>query len=221
VIRFVLFITACAALRAESLEDILQRMDASAKTFQSVSAKIKVTAYNKFLNESNDSLGELRLKRTGKGIVGIVEFQPPDERTYHFDGSNLEIYYPKGKKREHYDYRKYRGVLDQGLTLGFGTSGTELRRNYSITVVKEEKLGGVAATELELMPKTEDLKKVFDRIELWMTDGKSYPRQARLVQPSQDYTLIRYSDVKMPAGLPESAFKLTVPPGTLEVSPQK
>ena len=220
-IRPIVFFAAVAALRADSLEDIVKRMDAAAKSFQSVSAKIKYTSYTDLLKESNDSTGEMRLKKTGKGIMGIVEFDPPDVRTYHFDGPNLEIYYPKARKREHYDLKKYRNVLDQALTLGFGTSGADLRRDYDVKVLKQETVDGVATTQLGLQPRSEERKKLIDHIELWMIDGKSYPLQEKGVQPSKDYTLIKYSDVKIPASLPDSAFKLTVPAGTLEVSPQK
>ncbi len=212
-IRPILFLLAAAVLRADSLEDILKRMDESAKKFQSVSAKLKETSFNAVLKETNDEgTGEMRLKRTKQGLVGVVVFGPPDPRTFHFNGGKVQIYHPKANSVDVYDVGKHKTAIDRGLMLGFGTSGAELQKDYSIKVIGSETIESVPATHLELTPKSAELRKLIQRIELWIRDGESYPVQDKVIQPSNDYSLFIYSDVKKNPPLPSSAFELNLGP---------
>ena len=219
--RLFFFIAAAAALRADSLEEILKRMDTSAKTFQSFSANIKEISYVEVLKESTTENGVMRLKRTKKGLVGIVEFAPPDQRTYHFDGGKAEIYRPKVKIKEVYDLSKYKGTLDRALTIGFGTSGAELRSDYTIKVVGPETIQEIPTTHLQLTPKSAEIQKLITTVDLWIQEGKSYPVQDKILQPSKEYSIFIYSDVKINPPLPNSAFELKVPSDVKEVHPQK
>jgi len=205
---------------ADSLPDILTRMDRSAKEFHSLSAHMKRADFNAVLNESTDSEGAVRLKKTKNGAVGIVEFQPPEQRTYYFSGKSVEIYYPKAKSVEIYDAGKYTSRIDEMLLLGFGTSGTDLTKTYDIKVLGAEPIGSVQTTHLELTPKSDELKKYFARIELWIPDGKTNPVQEKVTQPSKDYSIVSYSDVNLNPSLPDSSFVFTVPNGVKQVRPQ-
>lgn len=205
---------------ADSLPEILTRMDRSAKEFHSLSAHMKRADFNAVLHESTDSEGVVHLKKTKNGAVGIVEFQPPEQRTYYFSGKSVEIYYPKANSVEIYDAGKYTSRIDEMLLLGFGTSGTDLTKTYDIKALGADAVGSVQTTHLELTPKSDELKKYFARIELWIPDGKTNPVQEKVTQPSKDYSIVNYSDVNLNPSLPESAFMLTLPKGVRQVRPQ-
>ncbi len=219
--RLLTFFALTAFLRADTLEEILKRMDASAKKFQSVSATIKQITYNELLKDTSEGMGEMRLKKTNKGLVGIVDFAPPDKRTYHFNGGTVEIYYPKTNIEEIYDVSKYKGTMERALTLGFGTSGAELQKDYTIKMIGPDKVHGVAASHLELSPKSAEMQKLVTKVELWIQDGESYPVQEKGIQPSKDYTMFVYSDVKINPPLAPSSFEMKVPAGVKRVQPQK
>jgi outer membrane lipoprotein-sorting protein len=206
--------------RAESLPEILARMDQAAKEFRSLSGKMKRTDFNAVLNESTDSEGVVRLKKTKNGAIGIVEFQPPEQRTYHFGGRTVEIYYPKAKTIEIYDAGKYTSKIDQILLLGFGTSGVDLNKTYDVKALGTETVGSAAATHLDLAPRSDELKKYFARIELWIPEGKSNPVREKVTQPSKDYSIVDYSEMTLNPSLPDSAFELKRPAGVKEIRPQ-
>ncbi|HWZ30077.1 MAG TPA: hypothetical protein VNX18_02010 [Bryobacteraceae bacterium] len=222
--RLFFFFAAAAALRADSLEEILKRMDASAKTFKSVSASISQIDYTDALKESSENTGQMRLKRIKKGLAGILDFFPPDVRTYHFDGGKVEIYYPKSKTKEVYDVGKYQSFLDRAISLGFGTSGADLLKDYAVKLVGPERIQSTATTHLELSPKSAEVQKLVTRIDLWIMEGKSYPVQEKGLYPSKDYKIVMYSDVKITppnSQLPDSDFELRVPKDVREIHPQK
>jgi len=217
----------CAALvmashaRADTLEAILARMDRSAKDFKSVSAKIKQVEYTAVLHDSSESTGEVRLKRTKNGVVGIEQFGEPDPHVIHLNGRSAERYFPKANTVEIWDVGKYASSLDRFVLLGFGTSGAALKKDYVVKVIGSETLGGVAATRLELTPRSQDVQKMATKIELWIPDGQTNPIQEKVLQPSNNYLQISYSELKINPPLAESAFELNLPPGVRKITPQK
>lgn len=201
------------ALRADSLDEILQRMDASAKRFKSVTAKIHDVNYNTVLNESTSEDGELRLRRTKDGLIGVLEYNPPDQRIVAFSGHKVQLYKPKANEVTIVDPGKDNmSQIDQFILIAFGsTSGTELKRAYDIKLASSEKIDSVATSHLVLVPKSAEAKKLTTMIELWFPEGTSTAVKEKVTQPTKDYRLTTYSNVKPNPPLPDSAFELKLP----------
>lgn len=223
--RFSLFIAvialAIAPLHGEQLADILARMDKAAQKFHSFSATTHRTEFTAVLNETTEMSGFVRLRKAKGGTQGIVEFNKPDPRTYHFSGRMLEIYYPKNNSEEIYDAGKHISTVDEIVLMGFGTSGADLRKNYQVKLASSETLNGVRVSKLELTPKGEEVRKLTTKIELWIPEGGSNPIQEKFTQPSNDYSLVVFSDIKINAPLADSDFSLKVPADVKKIYPQK
>ena len=108
-VRFTLLaVLASSGLSAESLDDILARMDQSAKSFRTFSAKIKRTEFTKVLpNDKDETDGVRRLKRANGQTIGIVEFFGKNPETIRFAGKTVETYYPNAKRVDVYDANKF------------------------------------------------------------------------------------------------------------------
>ena len=206
---------------AEPLTDILARMDRAAAEFRSRSAKMNRVQFTAVLSESTEMNGELRLKRTKGGTVGVIEFQQPEQRTVFIKGKTVQIYYPKAKTLEIYDASKYTSNMDQILLLGFGTSSTELKKSYDFKDGGPQKIKGTDTTRVELTPKSAELKKLITKIELWIPEGQSNPIRAKFSEPSKNYELVDYSEIKVNPELPDSAFEFKPPKDVKEIHPQK
>jgi len=206
---------------AEPLADVLARMDQSAAEFRSLSAQMKRVQFTAVLSETSEMDGVLRLRRAKGGTEGVIEFQQPERRTVVIKGKSVQIYYPKAKTVEIYDASKYSSNMDQILLLGFGTSSAELKKSYDFKDGGAQKIGSVATTRLELTPKSAELQKLITKIELWIPEGQSNPIRAKFSEPSKNYELVDYSDIKVNPPLPESAFALTLPDKVKKIYPQK
>jgi len=207
--------------RAEPLADILARMDHAAQAFRALSANMKRVQFTAVINESNEMEGVVRLKRIKGGTVGIVDFQQPEQRTVYVNGHNIQIFYPKANTVEIYDSSKYTSNIDQFLLLGFGTSAAELQKSYDLKVAGTEPIGGVTTTRIEMTPRSDELRKLITKIELWIPEGKDTPLREKVTEPSKNYELINYSDIKVNPNLPDSAFELTLPAKVKKIHPQK
>jgi len=210
-----------AVAPAEPLADILARMDRAAGEFHSLSAQMKRVQFTAVLSESSEMEGALRLKRTKGGTLGLIEFQQPEQRTVFINGKSVEIYYPKANSVEIYDASKYTSNMDQILLLGFGTSSAELKKSYDFKDGGAQKINGADATRIELTPRSAELQKLITKIELWIPEGQSNPVRAKFSEPSKNYELVDYSDIKVNPALPDSAFALKLPPNVKKIHPQK
>jgi len=205
---------ALTGLRAETLTDILARMDQSARNFKTFSAKIKRTQFTKVLNDKEESDGARRLKRANGQTVGLVEFYGKNPQTLRFAGKTAEVYSPVAKQVDVYDASKFGKMgkqVDQLLLLGIGVTSSDLRRDFNITAGGAESIDGKPTTRIELIPKDNDLKKQVAKIELWIPEGESIPLQSKVTRSNGDYDQYKYSDAQQNPALPDSAFELNVP----------
>jgi outer membrane lipoprotein-sorting protein len=206
---------------ADSLEAILGRMDRAAKAFTSVSATLKQSQYTAVIKElEKPESGQLRIKRGKNGLSAIIEFTDPEPRTIVIKGHDAQIYRPKANMLEKYDVTKWASTMDQFLLLAFGTSGADLRKNYDVKPGGAETIDGAPTTRLELAPKTEELKKVISKVELWIPEGGSNAIREKVTETTDDYYLVSYSNVNPHANVADSAFELKLPKGVRIVSPQ-
>lgn len=202
-----------SSLHAQTLDAILNRMDADAKKFKAVSASMHQSDFNAVLKEATDSDAELRIRRSKGGFGGKIDYKPPDPRVIEFSGNAVRIYSPKANQVEKLkNAGGYISHISQFLL--FGTSGQELKKAYEITIAGTEKIGSASTTHLVLTPKSADLQRMISRLEVWIAEDRSYPIQEKATEPSQNSHLFSFSDVKINPSLPDSEFELKVPPGT-------
>lgn len=215
-VRFV-FLAAVAALavRAESLGDILARMDQSARNLRTFSARMKRTEYTKVLNDKEESDGLRLVKRANGQTIGIVQFFGKNPQTLRFTGKTVENYYPDAKLVEVYDAGKFGKMgkqVDQLLLIGIGVPSSDLRRDFDITLAGMDTINGKPTSRIQLIPKDSDLKKQAEKIEMWVPEGQSVPIQVKVTRTSGDYNEALYSDIQINPPLPDSAFDLKLPP---------
>jgi len=207
---------------ADSLEAILSRMDVAAKNFKSVSATLKQSDYTAVIQDlSTPESGLLRIKREKNGLEAIVDFTEPEPKKIIFKGHEAQMYYPKAHSLQIIELSKYMGTIDQFLLLAFGTSGTELRKNYDVRSGGAETIDNIPTTRIELIPKTDEMKKVVTKIELWIPDGKSDAIREKVSEPSDNYYTANYSNVQRNIPIPDSIFDFKPPKGTTISRPQK
>jgi outer membrane lipoprotein-sorting protein len=203
-----------AVSAAVSTEDILGRLDQSAPKFTGLSADLTRVTYTKVIDEKNTEQGSILLKKQGaRDLQMLIDITKPDAKTVAFQGKKAEVYYPKLKTVQEYDIGKHKGLVDQFLLVGFGTTGKDLKSNYDIKYVGEETIGGQRAQKLELTPRSAQIKDKLRTLELWIAENGAYPVQQKLIQPSGDFYLFTYSAVKLNPQLTDAALRLNLPKG--------
>jgi len=219
---YFIFALVASLARAETVEQVLRRMDQAAQAFKSLSANFRQTDYHDLFQEKTVENGQLKMtKRTKTDVVVLAEFTGKDERKLRKAGNRLEIYHPKAKSEDIYDTRKLTKSMDSFFLVGFGVSSKELLETYQITVGGSEVIDKVNTTRLDLAPKSTDKQNLFKMIQLWIPEDKGNPVQERVLngKESKDYHLLQFSDMKINPALPDSAFELNLPAGVKQNKP--
>lgn len=201
-----------------TLEGVLKQLDAGAKEFRSLTADIERTKVTVVVNDRSTETGQIFVRSDNKMRI---ELSQPSPRTILRDGDELYVFNPKIKRVEQYNLGKHRSLVDQFLLLGFGTSGAELRKSYLVTVLSEEQLDKQKAVLLELTPKSDDVRNQISKIHLWIDEATWLPAQQKFFETgSEDYFIIRYTNVVRNIKIANSRFKPHWPHGTTKIKPQ-
>lgn len=203
--------------------DVLQRLDQAATRFQAMTAQVTYLTHTEVLNEDATESGDVVMKKAAAGeVLGLINFTGPDRRSVTFEKRSVQIFYPKINTLQIYDLQKHGEQLDKFLMIGFGTSGIELAKDYSMTVAGTESLKGLPGQtlHLELIPKSGEARQYVKKLELWIPEhGEPYPLREKITEPSGNSRTITYSDLKINPPLSPDALKLKLPPGVKKEYP--
>jgi outer membrane lipoprotein-sorting protein len=201
--------------------DILAKMDSAAPKFVSMTANVSRDSYTKVIEDHSVASGTFALKK-GKGgdLQMRMDITSPDPASYAFHGKKAETYLPKINTVREYDLGKYSDLVDQFLLLGFGASGKELQAKYDVNVLGEETVAGQKTYHLELIPKSEKIRHTYSKMELWMAENGDYPVQQKIIEPSGNYLLVTYKDVKLNVPLTKDQLNLQLPKNVKREYPQ-
>jgi outer membrane lipoprotein-sorting protein len=201
-----------------TLEYVLKQLDVQAADFHSLTADLERTKVTVVVNDKSTESGKIMVRRDDKMRIELTN---PDARTILRDGDNFYIFNPKIRRVEEYNLGKKKSVVDQFLLLGFGTSGKSLTESYTITLRGEETLDNHKVLLLELLPKTDEVKRQLSKIQLWLDASSWLPVQQQFFETgSGDYFIIRYKNVLRNVRIADVEFKAHWPHGTSKVQPQ-
>lgn len=193
------FLLLSSVAHGQSVSAVLARMDTEAPRFRGLSSNVELVTFTAIISDKTDESGTFEMQREKSGEVrAIVRFPGPnDARTIAFLGRIVRIYYPNTNAYQDFDVGKNTDILNQFLLLGFGSSGRDLAANYDITGEGQEKVAGRDTTKLLLLPKSAAVKNRLNKIEIWVPDDAAYPVQQRFDEPSGNYRVVTYTDVKL------------------------
>ncbi|HXH50863.1 MAG TPA: outer membrane lipoprotein carrier protein LolA [Terriglobia bacterium] len=189
------------------LTQILSHMNDSAKRLKTLSADLEYTKVTVLVNDFATESGQMYF-RNAKSPDILIDFKTPAPKVILFKKDKAEIYQPKINQIQEFDLSKHSQLIQQFLLLGFGTESKEMRKVYEVKYLKEEQLGGDTTAILELTPREESLAAQLSKIQLWISEESWLPVQQKFFEAGGDYSVARYSSVKVNRNLPSSTFQL-------------
>lgn len=210
--------TSSAPQNTWTLDSVLKQLDSQAASFHSLTADLERTKVTVVVDDKSTESGQISVRSDDKMRIEVTQ---PDARTILRDGDNFYIYNPKIHRVEEYNLGKKKSVVDQFLLLGFGTSGSSLKESYAVALQGEETLDNHKVVRLELLPKTDEVRKQLSKILLWLDESTWLPAQQQFFETgSGDYFIIRYRNIKRNVRISDDEFKPHWPRGTTKVQPR-
>jgi outer membrane lipoprotein-sorting protein len=209
------------AQTSDELQHVLSRMDQTAANFRTTQANFEWDQYQKVVDEHDKQKGTVYFRRAGNEVQMVADINDPQPPKYVlFTDSKVEVYRPKIDELTRFNTGKDRAAFESFLVLGFGGSGRDMLKSFEVKYLETEKVDGVDAAKLELVPRSPKVRNTFDHIWLWIDPARGVSVQQQLFEPSGDYRLAKYSDIQLNQRIPDTVFKLKTTGKTKIVSPQ-
>jgi outer membrane lipoprotein carrier protein len=164
----------------------------------------------------------IRLMKKPVLSSGTVSFQPPNKFRREVkgnspsvtisDGRNLWIYYPNFKSAERYPLGKGSPLDATVAAINSALNLENIETSFNVTATKTEN-----GHDLQLLPRTAAMKRVFQKLELRINDKFRVERTDMLL-PNGDRIVTTYSN-QTRAPIPASTFEFKPPPGTEVTTP--
>ena len=202
-------VAASNASSVSSLENVLTQMDSAAAQFRNAEADFVWDQFQKVVNETDTQKGKVYYRRTGKGETQMsANIQSPDEKYVLFADGKVRLYQPKIEQVNEYDAGKNRDQFQSFLVLGFGGRGHDLLKQFDVKLDGNEDVDGVKTAKLELLPKAPNVRNMFNPIVIWIDPARGISLKQQFFEPSGDYRIAHYTNIKLNTKVPDDVFKL-------------
>ena len=215
-----LCIVAVTIAQAQSLESVLGSMDKAAANFRSAQCDFGWDQYHKVVEEHDYQNGTMYFRRQGSDVQMAANIISPAKKQVLFTGDMLSVYEPRIDQLTQYNPGKNKADFESYLVLGFGGSGRDLEKSFDVKFAGMEQVQNVNAAKLELTPKSQKVKGMFQTITLWIDPARGVSVQQKFQEPSGDYRLAKYTNIQLNPKIPGDVFKLKTSGHTKVVKPK-
>ncbi len=209
-----------AKATAINLESVLDSMDRAAAGFKSAQADFVWDQFTQVINEHDFQKGTVYYRRSGKDVEMAADITEPAKKYVLFSGGKVDVYEPRIEQVTEYNAGKNKADFESFLVLGFGGRGHDLQKSFAVTYAGTENVQGLQTAKLALVPKSVKVHNMFQQIILWIDPARGISVQQQFIEPSGDYRLAKYSNIKLNQKIPEEVFKLKTSGKTKWVRPQ-
>jgi outer membrane lipoprotein-sorting protein len=216
----------CAPLSAQAngasnpaLDKVLKQMDATAGSFRTAQADFVWDQYQAVVKESDTQKGKVYFRRAGKNTQMMAHITAPAEKFVLYSEGKVQVYEPKIDQVTTYNAGKNSADVESFLVLGFGGGGHEMLKSFDVKYDGTEQVDGVDASKLDLTPKSQRVRGMFEHIMMWVDPARGVSVQQQVFQSGGDYRLAKYSNIQLNQRLSDNDFKLHTTGNTKFVSP--
>jgi outer membrane lipoprotein-sorting protein len=219
-----LFIFSVSATEAKSqnvLGEILRRMDEHNKVLQSLKADLTMVKYDFGLKIADPPMiGRMQYLAKSKEAKNKrwvrIDWTSTDEHI-SLIGNDYVLYSARLPQVIKGSSQNSKGTPKVSNALGFiNMSKAEIKANYSITYLGEEKIkDGTPTWHVQLIPNRPIEYKLTD---LWI-DKDGIPRQVKTTQLNNDWIAVLISNIKENKSVSLESFKIDYPKSIKPISP--
>jgi outer membrane lipoprotein-sorting protein len=210
---------AASALQAQNLDAALNAMDQAAAGFRTAQCDFIWDQYQKVVDDHDFQKGTMYFRRQGPDVQMAADITSPDKKYVLFAGNLVSLYQPSIDQVTEYNPGKNKADFESFLVLGFGGRGHDLEKSFDVSYAGMETVDGVNAAKLELTPKSQRVKSMFQTITLWIDLARGVSVQQKFLEPSGDYRVAKYSNIQINHKIAGDVFKLKTTGHTKIVKP--
>src|ERR1041384_4399592 len=200
--------TAAAGAASGDLATVLAKMNQSSKGFKSAQGDFEFQSYQKLTDDTDTQKGRIYFLRKKDGVDAAFDIGGPAPKQVVYKDGKLQIFEKKINQVTERAVGKNKSDVEAFLSLGFGASGDDLKRDYDIKMDGWETVDGVKTAKLDLTPKKEKVQQTYNRIILWIDPERDVLLKQQFFERSGDYRVAHYTNMKLNEKIRNEVFRL-------------
>jgi outer membrane lipoprotein-sorting protein len=206
----------------KQLTDLLQQLDTAATRFTNAQANVSYDNYTRVIRADSLETGSLYIEKSGKGQqMGAVFFESgPDNKPtkspskiLSYDGGTLQIFAPGVNQDDVFKAGANQAKYESFLTLGFGGSGSDLAKAWTITYDRNEPLSDgtkqVNTAKLILVSKDPGVRDMFTRVTIWVDPQRGISLKQIFDEPNGDSRTAIYSNIRLNGHIDKKPYEIS------------
>jgi len=195
-------VTSFAQPRSGDLATVLQQMDQASTKFKSAEADFRQDMYERVVKETTTQNGTIYFLKNSSTLQMGAKINPPTAKVIEYKNGTLQLFEPGADHLTIIGAGNNKTQYDNCLTPGFGGSGTDLSKAWTITDQGTEPINDgtkmVTTTKLDLVSKDPNVRNMVTHITIWVDPAHAVSLKQQFFLPSEDqrttyFTNIRYN----------------------------
>lgn len=194
------------------LDKVLAQMDAAAAKFHSAQAKFQWDQFERVVSSTDTQAGVIYFLRSGattQVAADILTYDgQPAKKTIVFRDGMLKFYQPQINQMTVIRAGDKQDQFESYLALGFGGSGSDLKKSWNITYQGMETIDGVQTAKLDLVSKVASERNTISHLTIWVDPTRAISLKQIMFEPSGDSRTAYYRDIAYNKKISSSVFKI-------------
>jgi outer membrane lipoprotein-sorting protein len=211
--------TVAAQANPTRLDTVLSQMDTASKNFQSALADVRQQIFTKVVQDTETQTGQVYFLRKGGSMLMGMKMSAPDAKpgsppaqVVEFKDGKLRIYNPGINHVDEYSTAGHQAMAETFLTLGFGGSGADLKKAWTIDDQGPEQMSDgnktIPVEKLDLISKDTDMRKNFTHITIWVDPTRAVSLKQVIFFPKGDTRTEFYTNIRPNQSIDTAAFAI-------------
>jgi outer membrane lipoprotein-sorting protein len=197
----VLAVMSAGVTQAQANPQLLKQLDDASAKFQHAQADVKYDFYTRVVKEHDLQTGSIYIERGGGGEnMGALFFDSGNTtpaKVINYTGGTLLMYSPGTKQVDIFKAGANQAKYESFLTLGFGGSGADLQKAWTIQDQGPETIEGVKTEKLDLVSKEQSVRDMVSHVTIWVDPARGVSLKQIFFQPNGDSRTAMYSNIRL------------------------
>jgi hypothetical protein len=205
--------------KSSRLDTVLSQMDAASANFHAALADVRQQIFTKVVQDTETQAGQVYFLRKGSTMqMGMKMSAPgappnsPPAQIVEFKDGKLRIFTPGINHIDEYSTAGHQAMAETFLTLGFGGSGADLKKAWTIDDQGAEQISdgskSVPVEKLDLVSKDPDMRKNFTHITIWVDPTRAVSLKQVIFFPKGDTRTEFYTNIRPTQSVDTAAFAI-------------
>lgn len=204
------------------LAAVIKGLDAAAANFHNAQADVSYDNYTRVVRDHSLETGSIYFERSGKGQeMGAIFFNlgadnKPEKspaKVIAYDGNTLQVYTPGTNQDDVFKAGANQAKYESFLTLGFGGSGSDLVKSWTIQDQGPETLSDgaqqVKTEKLDLVSKDDSVRNLYTHVTIWVDPVRGLSLKQIFYAPNGDSRTAIYSKIRLNSRVDKKPYAIS------------